>query len=118
MTYHITRVSENEYQVDGKLEFTQGSEDEFISFFAKTMEDVLYYHGDFLYDLTEDKEILSELLEIMAADMSFDEIVEFCEHSDAEDLVREILAENPEIDGLDLLKQVFSEIDIDEDDVE
>ena len=118
MIYHITRVSENEYRVDGKLEFTQGSEDEFISFYAKTMEDVLYYRGDFLYDLTEDREILNELLEIMAADMSFDEIVEFCKQSDAEDLVREILAEDPEIEGLDLLIRVFSEIDIDEDDVE
>lgn len=118
MVYHITRVSEDEYRVDRKLEFTQGSDDEFISFYAKTTEDLLYYRGDFLYDLAEDKEILGELLEIMADDMSFDEIVEFCKQSDAEDLVREILAEDPEIEGLDLLIRVFSEIDFDEDEVE
>ena len=68
--------------------------------------------------MAEDKEILGELLEIMADDMSFDEIVEFCKQSDAEDLVREILAEDPEIEGLDLLIRIFSEIDFDEDEVE
>ena len=110
MKYRVTRVSDNEFLIEGLIKVVRNGDETFISLEAKNDDDLLYYDSQFIHAFKSRNPRYFELLKRASELRSFEEIVEVSSIVFDRANIEQIILENPDIDSVSLLDLMINEI--------
>ena len=110
MKYRVTRVSDNEFLIEGLIKVVRNGDETFVSLEAKNDDDLLYYDSQFIHAFKSRNPRYFELLKRASELRSFEEIVEVSSIVFDRANIEQIIFENPDIDSVSLLDLMINEI--------
>ena len=110
MKYRVTRVSDDEFLIEGLIKVVRNGDETFVSLEAKNDDDLLYYDSQFIHAFKARNPRYFELLKRASELRSFEEIVEVSSIVFDRANIKQIILENPDIDSVSLLDLMINEI--------